>query len=71
MVKALDLSSNGRMSAWVRTPLLVDDLFVQMGTSTVGLIRELRCHYATRSIIAKSSDGPRRGYMGISLARRQ
>ena len=23
MVKALDLSSNGRMSAWVRTPLLV------------------------------------------------
>ena len=22
MVKALDLSSNGRMSAWVRTPLL-------------------------------------------------
>ena len=24
MVKALDLSSNGRMSAWVRTPLLVE-----------------------------------------------
>ena len=24
MVKALDLRSNGRMSAWVRTPLLVD-----------------------------------------------
>ena len=23
MVKALDLSSNGRLSAWVRTPLLV------------------------------------------------
>ena len=23
VVKALDLSSNGRMSAWVRTPLLV------------------------------------------------
>ena len=25
VVKALDLSSNGRMSAWVRTPLLVYD----------------------------------------------
>ena len=28
MVKALDLSSNGRMSAWVRTPLLVGELFL-------------------------------------------
>ena len=27
VVKALDLSSNGRMSAWVRTPLLVKDGF--------------------------------------------
>ena len=27
VVKALDLSSNGRMSAWVRTPLLVGDIF--------------------------------------------
>ena len=27
VVKALDLSSNGRMSAWVRTPLLVKDVF--------------------------------------------
>ena len=29
MVKALDLSSNGRMSAWVRTPLLVKLFFMQ------------------------------------------
>ena len=28
VVKALDLSSNGRMSAWVRTPLLVGELFL-------------------------------------------
>lgn len=28
MVKALDLRSNGRMSAWVRTPLLVTDVFL-------------------------------------------
>ena len=27
VVKALDLSSNGRMSAWVRSPLLVDVVF--------------------------------------------
>ena len=27
VVKALDLSSNGRMSAWVRTPLLVHITF--------------------------------------------
>ena len=27
VVKALDLSSNGRMSAWVRSPLLVVDYF--------------------------------------------
>lgn len=27
VVKALDLRSNGRMSAWVRTPLLVSDVF--------------------------------------------
>ncbi len=28
VVKALDLRSNGHMSAWVRTPLLVDFLVV-------------------------------------------
>ena len=28
MVKALDLRSNGHMSAWVRTPLLVEEHFV-------------------------------------------
>ena len=28
VVQALDLSSNGRMSAWVRTPLLVGELFL-------------------------------------------
>ena len=27
VVKALDLSSNGRMSAWVRSPLLVKMIF--------------------------------------------
>ena len=27
VVKALDLSSNGRMSAWVRSPLLVEMIF--------------------------------------------
>ena len=27
VVKALDLSSNGRMSAWVRSPLLVEMVF--------------------------------------------
>ena len=27
VVKELDLSSNGRMSAWVRTPLLVEGYF--------------------------------------------
>ena len=27
MVKALDLRSNGRMSSWVRTPLLVTFAF--------------------------------------------
>ena len=30
MVKALDLSSNGRMSAWVRTPLLVVNLSLEI-----------------------------------------
>ena len=29
VVKALDLSSNGRVSAWVRTPLLVDAHFTK------------------------------------------
>ena len=28
VVKALDLRSNGHMSAWVRTPLLVTDIYV-------------------------------------------
>ena len=31
MVKALDLSSNGRMSAWVRSPLLVNEDFRHIG----------------------------------------
>ena len=31
VVKALDLSSNGRLSAWVRTPLLVLPRLQQMG----------------------------------------
>jgi hypothetical protein len=30
VVKALDLSSNGRMSAWVRTPLLVVNLSLEI-----------------------------------------
>ena len=30
MVKALDLSSNGQMSAWVRTPLLVDSFSLNL-----------------------------------------
>ena len=36
VVKALDLSSNGRMSAWVRTPLLVEGYFKKSGFKTDG-----------------------------------
>ena len=35
MVKALDLSSNGRMSAWVRTPLLVNVLSRRQSKTSV------------------------------------
>ena len=36
VVKALDLRSNGHMSAWVRTPLLVDEIF---GLLAIRLLR--------------------------------
>ena len=39
VVKALDLSSNGRMSAWVRTPLLV--MFFVIDVKRIGCIDQL------------------------------
>ena len=41
VVKALDLSSNGQMSAWVRTPLLVNvlwrDIKTQLNRSPISI----------------------------------
>ena len=41
VVKALDLSSNGQMSAWVRTPLLVKilwrDIKTQLNMSPISI----------------------------------
>ena len=42
MVKALDLSSNGRMSAWVRTPLLV--VFFYRNLPYIGSPKNTRGH---------------------------
>ena len=39
VVKALDLSSNGRMSAWVRTPLLV--IFFTVDVKRISYIDQL------------------------------
>ena len=36
VVKALDLSSNGQMSAWVRTPLLASSIFDRLILSAKG-----------------------------------
>ena len=36
VVKALDLSSNGRMSAWVRSPLLVNVVLSNIHTEENG-----------------------------------
>ena len=45
VVKALDLSSNGRMSAWVRTPLLVNSFLLRASLFIAHSNRKVRAYH--------------------------
>lgn len=79
MVKALDLRSNGHMSAWVRTPLLVDAFFPFKYFTYTFTYQSHRAHHALDSRIPSSGgEGynshyaqlrfPRAGYHGAGWA---
>lgn len=50
VVKALDLRSNGHMSAWVRTPLLVDAFSLSFKSLIIINFLKCQCHQAPHTL---------------------